>query len=167
MTIKSKAIKFNVSNVNHPDGKLSKSQYAKDEDGNVINDADGNPTFAVLKVTHYEHNGTTYSTSDVITLDKHHRFLTARDGNDDPVDGALTDAEIKEVKGLKGDAVLRAIMLKSHALAKKICNTAKNTGVILDPDKAKATNDFIATQVSEALDRLLKKEVDDAITLPF
>lgn len=142
MNILDKSKKFETRNVDHPEGKKSKK------------------TGEVLKVTQYSLDGfkTIYTTADVITLDQAHRFLI----------GDLTDAELAEVKTLKGDKVLRDIMTRCHALAKKIENTAKNSGVILQDDKRIATNDFIRSYMATALDRLMQvKEQRSEVNLPF
>jgi hypothetical protein len=135
-----KAKAFETKNIPHPEGKKSKK------------------TGEVLKVTQYHFGGKVYGTADVITLDKNTRFLIED----------LTDAEYKQVKTLKGDKVLRDIMTRCHALAKKIENTATSSGVILEHDKRVATNDFVRSYMATALDRLMQvKEEKSKVALPF
>jgi hypothetical protein len=139
-----KAYNFETRNIEHPEGKRSKST------GNV------------LKVTQYSTDGfkTVYESSDIITLGSGKdvkRYLKAE----------LSEAELKDIMTKKGETTLRKICSEAAALAKRIENAAKNSGVILSGDQVIATNDFTRHMVATALDKLMGAEDKEGVMLPF
>ncbi len=139
-----KARNFETRQIDHPEGKVSKTSGE------------------VLKVTQYSDDNwkTVYESSDLITLGSGkttQRFVKAD----------LTDEEIELIETQKGEATLRKICEEVASLAKRIENASKNSGIILEEDKLTATNDFARSMIAGALEKLMGTDTKKGVVLPF